>query len=319
MIQIMIDNGAGLFIPTVCGGVTWSLERQGVPGKLEFSMLYDPSVSFEEGNRVSLFMNGNGLFYGYMFERKRGKEGKISVTAYDQLRYLKNKDTYCYEDQTASEVIRMIAADFNLTTGEVADTEFKIVSRSEPDKTLFDIILTALDLTMAANKEMYVLYDSYGKLTLKNIGDMRLDNLCINDAAAEDYDYSVSIDGETYNQIKVSIDNEETGKRDIYMTKDSANIGAWGVLQYYYKAEKGDNGQVLAEQMLAKYNRKTRKLSVKGAFGDIRVRAGTLIPVFLNLGDMETNRYMVVEKVSHTWEGVLHTMDLTLRGCDFIA
>lgn len=317
MIQIMIEHGGQLFIPAVCGTVTWRLERQGMPGKLTFSIMRDDSVLFVEGDHVTLHCNEIGIFYGFIFERKCGKDGIISVTAYDQLRYLKNKDTYYYENKTASEVIQMLAADFNLTLGEVTDTGFKIESRPEPDKTLFDIILNALTLTINATKQMYVLYDNYGKLTLKNIGDMKL-NLLICDRTAEDYDYSIGIDGETYNQVKVSIDNEESGKRDIYIAKHTENINAWGVLQYFHKGEKADNGQALAETMLKKYNHKTKKLSIKNAPGEVEVRPGCLLPVMLDLGDMKLSNYMLVEKVTHSFEGALHTMDLTLRGCDFI-
>lgn len=317
MIQILIEHGGQLFTPAVCGTVTWSLERQGMPGKLTFSIMRDDSVLFVEGDHVTLHCNEIGIFYGFIFERKCGKDGIISVTAYDQLRYLKNKDTYYYDNKTASEVIQMLAADFNLTLGEVADTGFKIESRPEPDKTLFDIILNALTLTINATKQMYVLYDNYGKLTLKNIGDMKL-NLLICDRTAEDYDYSISIDGETYNQVKVSIDNEESGKRDIYIAKHTENINAWGVLQYFHKGEKADNGQALAETMLKKYNHKTKKLSIKNALGEVEVRPGCLLPVMLDLGDMKLSNYMLVEKVTHSFEGALHTMDLTLRGCDFI-
>ena len=79
----------------------------------------------------------------------------LYTSAYDQLRYLKNKDTYVYENKTATEVVQMIAADFNLSVGAMDDTGFKIESRSEPDKTLFDIILTALGLTTISTGQMY--------------------------------------------------------------------------------------------------------------------------------------------------------------------
>lgn len=319
MITLLIDNGTQQFQPAVAGKITWSLERQGVPGKLSFSVYQDSTLSFTEGSRICLFVNQKAVFYGFVFERKPKKDKTTDVVAYDQLRYLKNKDTYVYENKTATEVIQMIAADFNLSVGSLDDTGFKIESRSEPDKTLFDIILTALGLTTISTGQMYTLYDDYGKLTLKNMGSMKLDIL-IHPATAQDYDYTSSIDGETYNQVKVSIDNEETGKRDIYIAKHTENINAWGVLQHYYKADsKETNGQAVADKLLAQYNRKTKKLSIKDAFGDIRVRAGCLIPVMLDLGDTKLNNYMLAEKVEHTFDGSLHTMDLTLRGGEFSA
>lgn len=318
MIDILIADAEAPFRPVVLDPVSWSMERQGSPGKLTFSILQERDQILEEGSRVCLLEEGIGLFYGFLFEKKVGRDGKIGITAYDQLRYLKNKDTYVYENKTASEVIQMIAGDFNLRVGSLADTGYKIAVRSEPDKTLFDIVLTALDLTMVATTQMYIFYDDYGKLTLKNLGDMKLDTMVRPDTA-EDYDYTSSIDGETYNQIKVSIDNEESGKRDIYMVKSSENISAWGVLQHYQKADKGDNGQVLADQLLTRYNHKTKKLSIKNALGDSRVRAGSLLPVLLDLGETKIQNYMLVEKVTHNWKGALHTMDLTLKGGEFIA
>lgn len=318
MISIVIANKTECFEPAVLDGISWSLERQGSPGKLTLTALQDGAAFFEEGNTVTLYEDGACLFRGFLFERKPEKDGAVGIMAYDQLRYLKNKDTYVYEDKTATEVIRMIAGDFNLDVGELADTQYKIAARSEPDKTLFDIILTALDLTMAATKQMYTFYDDQGKLTLKNLENMKVDTMIRADTA-EDYTYTSSIDGDTYNQVKVSIDNEETGKRDIYMVKSSENINEWGILQYYHKAEKGENGQALADQYLSRYNHKTKKLSVKNALGDSRVRPGCLIPVLLDLGGMSVNHYMLVEKASHNWKGNYHTMDLTLRGGDFIA
>lgn len=96
------------------------------------------------------------------------------MTAYDQLRYLNNKDTYVYENKTASQFIQMLAADFSLNTGTLEDTGFVIASRVEDNTSLFDMIENALDLTLQNSKEMFVLFDDFGKLTLKNISS----NVC---------------------------------------------------------------------------------------------------------------------------------------------
>ena len=66
--------------------------------------------------------------------------------------------------------------------------------------------------------------------------------------------------------------------------------------------------------MLKLYNKKTRELKITGAFGDISVRGGTMLPVRLDLGDIKTNNYMIVEKVTHKFDKDHHTMDLTLEG-----
>ena len=48
------------------------------------------------------------------------------------------------------------------------------------------------------------------------------------------------------------------------------------------------------------------------------MRAGTSIVVKLNLGDVQVNNFMLVEKVKHTFKFQEHFMDLTLRGGDLI-
>lgn len=67
------------------------------------------------------------------------------------------------------------------------------------------------------------------------------------------------------------------------------------------------------------YDQKTRKLTIQNAFGDVRVRAGSAVVVALNLGDIVTNNYMVVNKVTHTFRGDEHMMELDLIGGEFIA
>jgi len=313
MIELLIRNGNTMYQPVLEGDIKWETQRKGVPGKLTFTVLPDDIINFQEGNHVTFKVGDAKIFYGFVFKKERSKDKLIKVIAYDQLRYLKNKDTYIYYNKTASEVVGMIANDYMLNVGDVTDTEYKIETRIEDNKTLFDIILNALDLTVEAKKKLYVLYDNFGKLTLKDVESMRL-SLLIDEETAEDYNYSSSIDGETYNKIKLSYENKETGKREIYMAQDATHINNWGILQYYEKIDEVVNGKAKADALLKLYNAKERNLNIKNAFGDVKVRAGSSIPVNLNLGDIIAKNYLIVEKVIHTFSNDQHMMDLTLRG-----
>lgn len=317
-VELMIQNGSKVYIPVVEEGITWQTERMGSPGELKFSVVKDDVINFTEGNAVRLRVDGKNVFYGFVFTKKRNKDGIIDVTAYDQLRYLKNKDTYVYTNKTAGEFIKMVASDFQMQTGTLEDTGFKIASRVEENTTLFDMIQNALDLTLQNKKEMYVMYDDFGKITLKNISSMIV-NILIDEETGENFDYSSSIDSETYNKIKLTFDNEKTGKRDVYIAQSTANMNTWGVLQYFDTLQEGENGKAKADALLELYNKKTRNLSISNAFGDVRVRAGCMIPVQLNLGDMKTNNLMLVEKCKHIFKENEHFMDLTLRGGEFVA
>ena len=318
-ITLTISSPKGEIIyPPVAEGMQLSSSRRGSPATLKFTALKDKAMAdlggFAEGALAQLFADGKPLFQGYIFSKRRDKEGAIECTAYDQIRYLKNKDVLRYKNMPASEVVKLIAADNNLQIGEIAPTAYTIPWRSEFNVTLLDMIETALDLELTNKGQMFVLYDDCGRLTLKNIAQMRLDIL-INAAAAENFDYTSSIDEQTYNQIKLV--SEEQQKK--YEVGDSEHIKLWGKLQYFDTLKEGENGQAKAEALLKLYNSKTRKLKINQALGDVRVRAGCLIGVALDLGDIIANTLMLVEKVTHTFRESEHLMDLTLRGGEFIA
>ena len=316
-IDLIIQHGDVIQYPAVVEGIDLSLERKGTPGKLTFTVVKDAVLNFQEGDPCKLTVDGVDVFYGFVFTKKRSKSGTIDVTAYDQLRYLKNKDTYVYENKTAADVVRMIADDFLLNVGTLDDTGHIIASRVEDNATLFDIIQNALDDTLTARQRLYVLYDDVGKLTLRDVENMKLD-LLLDADTLEDFDYKSTIDDATYNQIKVVHEDSDSGRRSIHVAKDGSNINAWGVLQLTESVEDIVNGQAKADGLLALYNQKTRTLTASKVLGRTDVRAGSSIVVQLALGDISVANYMVVETVRHTFTEQQHLMQLKLRGGTFI-
>lgn len=323
-IKLYVGDEAGkkLFQPVIQEGIEWSIERRGTPGKLIFKVLKDDISDFSEGSAVRMHVNGKKVFFGYVFKQQRTKEQIITITAYDQLRYLKNKDTKVYEKKTASQFIKMIASDYKLKVGTLADTKYVIASRVEENTSLFEMIENALDLTLTNKKEMFILYDDFGKLTLKSLSKMRVGTpnayLMIDEETGENFDYTSSIDDSTYNKIKLTYDDEKKGKRDVYITQNTPNINKWGVLQYFDTLSKGENGKAKADALLSLYNKKTRSLKITKAFGDVRVRAGSMIVVNMDLGDIKLKNFMLVERATHKFDESMHWMDLTLRGGEFV-
>ena len=323
-VELLIGNeeGTKVYQPAVEEGIDWSTERKNTPGKLVFKVLKDDILDFSEGSPVRMKVDGDNVFFGFVFKQNRSKDQIITVTAYDQLRYLKNKDTKVYEGKTAAQFVKMIADDFALNVGALEDTGFVIESRVEENTSLFEMIANALDLTLTNTGEMYVLFDDFGKLTLKSLSSMYVGvpgaYLMIDEETGENFDYTSSIDDSTYNKIKLTYDNEDTGYREVYIAQDSSNINKWGILQYFDTLQKGENGQAKADALLKLYNKKTRNLKITNALGDNRVRAGSMVVINLDLGDIKLKNWMLVEKCKHTYKEGEHWMDLTLRGGDFV-
>ena len=316
--EILIQHGSTIQYPAVVEGAKLTLERKGTPGKLTFTVVKDSKLNFQEGDPVKLTLDGTPMFYGFVFIKSRDKDGTIDVTAYDQLRYLKNKDTITEEGLKASDLLKRIATDFRLNLGTVEDTGYTMETVVEENQTLFDMIQNALDETLLTTGKLYVLYDDVGSLTLKDINSMKTD-LLIDMEAAENFSYSSSIDDATYNKIKLAFNNEKTGKRELYVAQDGEKINQWGVLQYFEEIQTATGAAAKAEAMLAHYDRKTRKLTIKNAFARPDIRAGSAVMVSLNLGDIIANQYLMAEKVVFTFKEDENMMDLTLVGGEFVA
>lgn len=313
-LELGILTTKGAISPTTFEGVTWETERRGSPGKLAFKCLFDENNLFEEGDLVTVKYKGQKVFYGFIFTISRDRDKILSVTAYDQLRYLKNRDVYEYRNKKASEVIIRLANDFKLNLGYIEDTKFIIPKRLEDGVSLFDIILTALGITLQNTKKMYILYDDFGELTLRDVENMKID-FTVDATVSENFSYKSSIENSA-NTVKIVKSDSKAGKREIYIAKDTSNINRWGVLQHYDTLGEKENGKMKADALLKLYNRKFKTLTIKNVFGDVRVRAGVSIVVTLDLGDIKVSNYMLVEKVKHTFNNQEHLMNLTVRGAD---
>lgn len=171
-------------------------------------------------------------------------------------------------------MLQMLAKDFRLKLGIVADTKHVIATRVEDTTELFTVIDNALSITTKNTGALYVLYDDYGKLNLRDVKTLKLDIL-IDEESGEAFEYTTSIADNTYNKVRVYREDKETGKRDNYIAQHGENMNQWGVLQLTESLDEGENGQVKADALLALYNRKSRKLHINKVFGDTRVRGGS--------------------------------------------
>lgn len=315
--RLTIQSNGRLFEPPVEEGIKIEWESTGSPGKLTFTTVKvgsgsNTNMSFHEGDAVCFYYDDKPMFLGYVFTKKRDREHRIEVTCYDQIRYLKNKYTYVFEKKTATQIIQALCADFNLNTGSMDNTSYVIPAIAEENTAALDIAMSVLEETLLNTGNRYVLYDNCGKIELKDCANMVSTTLIMEDTA-ENFDYSSSIDDETYNSV-VLYYKEDDNKVQVYSASSPSKINQWGTLRYFEETKNKTIAQNKANMLLNLYAKKTRELKVSGAFGDPTVRGGTLIPVRLDLGDITTNNYMYVEKVTHNFDNDHHTMDLTLGG-----
>lgn len=312
-VELAIFNGSRRMIPMTYDGITLEQTRQGAPAKLTFTVIKDEYLSFPEGAVARLTVDDKIIFKGFIFEKSRSKEQHISCTAYDQLRYFKNKDTWKIKSKKASEFLKIVCDQFLLKAGEIEDTGFVIENMICDNKTIFDAVQDTLDRTLINTGKMYCLFDDAGKICLRDVEKMK-SNLLICDQTAEDYDYSSSIE-ELYNVVKLKQkkSGEEVGQ--VYYKADPDSVNKYGALQFFENnLDENANPGMMAKRILELNNRVRRKLTIKGAFGDTNIRGGSSVVLDLALGDQHARLVAIVDSVTHTFINDYHTMDLQISG-----
>lgn len=320
-IEMIVQNtneGKAYDISDLISDISYDAEMEDNPGKLTFTLnnvFYGSYLS--EGSPVSFKVNGNNVFWGYVFKIKKDHKQQINITAYDQLRYLKSKDTYVFKNLTSDEIFKKLCTDYNIKMKIVDKSSYKLPGRVNDNKTLAEIIQYAFDRTLVDTGNWFMMRDNFGTLEHINVWEQRT-NIVIGDKSLlSSYDFESSIDEDTYNQVKLVKENKETQKRELYIVKDSSTIKKWGLLQYFETVDENSNEAQIKEKasmILKHYNKPKRTLKLE-AIGDLRVKSG--VGIILMIKDIESdvpyNKYVIVSKVSHKFNNSNHTMSLEVK------
>lgn len=320
--KIFAGGKKGVFdiTPFCVGDIKVTSVRTGKAGCIEFTVGRNlgRSFSFFEGDFIKFYVDGNIIFSGFIFSKERNAEHFIKVVAYDQLRYLKNKDTYCYSFKTASDVVMMIIKDFSLKYDSIDNSGYVINARIEENKSLFDIILNAADITYKNTGRRFVLFDMAGKLCFKDENNLKLPlSISIDDVDIIDFACKTDIDSDTFTQVKLFQKNKTKKIDKSIVVRNDSGIQSFGVLQYFEKMPDEYNDFQLkscAESILKEKNRVKTSFSVKCMgrnLGEENIRAGN--GIFINaidIGEEIAEGFYFIKKCVHTFSSGLHIIEM---------
>lgn len=285
--------------------VSWEDKLNDGCSKLEFSLV-DDSLKIANGSAVR-FIYGEIKYFGKIYKHGQNKKKEKTATSYDQLRQSKAKDTIVCKNDTVTTLTKKMCNYFSLMIGELTDTIYKLSVSVQDDKTWLDIIYSGISDTLTNKGKWYALRDEYGSVALRDLEDLKIDLVLGDESLCYDYDYEKSIDENFYNVVKLASDNETTGKRDVYIVKDSNSITQYGILQYFEVLDKNMNASQVktkADILLSLYNHETETLTLN-CLGDTRVRAG--VSFYASIEDIELDKRLIVRSVTHSFLPV-HTM-----------
>ncbi len=278
--------------------------------KLEFSYINDDLI-IENGSIVRFKFNNTNIFYGFVFKVSRNKGKEISITAYDQLRYCKAKDTLIVKGETVTSLVQKMCNYFKLSKGNVTDSKYILPTSVADGDPWLDIIYRAIGETLVNKGKKYCLRDEFGSISLRDMEDLKLDLVLGDESLCYDFSYDKSIDDGFYNLIKIHVQGDSKTVKDNQMvvSKNDNSIDKYGALQYFEVAQENTNvsqAKAKADMLLSLYNREVETLSLE-CLGDTSVRAGSSF--YAHISDIDLNKRLIVKEVTHEFLPV-HIMSL---------
>lgn len=312
--------GQPIQVNTDLSGCTTSIEvtfnRFDSASKMTFETVEDSGIKLSEGSAVQFVDNGTPIFAGFIFTAERSFDSTVKYTAYDQLYYLKAKASYTFTNMTLEQIIVQVASDFGLTVGSLASTGYTFPCLVKENTEILGMIFDALSQVIVQTGKIFVFYDNFGKLELREANEMLVRSLIGNDSLVTDYKYTRDIASETYNRVKLVRPNKETGRMDAFVHEDTDTQRTWGLLQYYDSVDENLNDaqiDAMCQMYLQYYNRVVQSAKIT-AMGIPGLRAGNVIPVKITqVQELSMNRLLLAEKVTHKYDGGAHTMDIEVK------
>lgn len=315
----MTGNFSTLDIAESVHSLEWVTDiTTGQAGKLIVQTIDDGRIAPKEGWHVFCSIDGARIFQGRLFTKeKSGNNNHWTLTAFDKLIYLKNTDTVVFKASRAGDIFRHVCQLAQVPSQVIDMGNYWCPEMIQDQTSYFSMIQHALDLTLINAGQWLVLQDNLTRLEIVDVLRMDTPILIGDNSLATDYTYKSSIE-DTFNQIKLTQDNADTNRREVFVVTDSNKINAWGLLQHHESVDERLSPQQVAERanlmMRAKSNPK-RDFTVE-CQGVVDIKAGRSIYVsFSSLASEGLSRISraIVMKCVHNWSGELHTMSLTLR------
>lgn len=306
------NDGKVYDISNISERIQLTSNLEGEAGRLTCTLQKDPNnlLQIANGSIISFIVDKVGMFFGYVFKIGTDADANYQITCYDQMRYLKNQDVYTTANMTSSQIFEKICEDFGLNYKVKVPSYYKPSPYIHDKKTLYQIIERGIQLSNIAENAQFFIKDEFGTLIWSEISYEKTNVQLGGGSMLTQYKYEKSIDDDTYNQIKLYRDNENTGKRDVWMVYDSNNIQKWGILQYLEKADDNLNSAQIrqkAENYLKVKNRETETLKLT-AEGIKELTAGKGIKFVLEREKID--KWMWIKSATHTFTKYEHTMEL---------
>ena len=322
MSLIILKGEQGYDVTQLVEQVKWKGRKGSSSRTLSVTLIDDDGykharsgIDVEQGHQCIFSYDGVELFRGIIMSQTQSNQKKLQFTAYDNGIYLaNNKDTFCYENKTASDVFRDCCTRFGLPMGEVAKCSYKIPELTKSKTTAFDAIADALSLDFDATGIRHYVASSKGKLSLLTRRENILQWVIEVGQNITSYSYSRSIE-DIKTRVKM-VSKEGTTVAEKSNAELEKKIGIFQEIDQPDESLTAAQVNDLIESIMEEKGTPERTLTVE-AMGIAEVISG--IGVYIIIPELEISRTFYVDEDTHTFEDNKHTMSLKLNYANDLA
>lgn len=322
MSLIIIKGEQGYDVTQLVEQAKWKGRKGSSSRTLDVTLIDDDGykharsgIDVEQGHQCIFSYDGVELFRGIIMSQTQTQAKKLQFTAYDNGIYLaNNKDTFCYENKTASEIFQDCCAQFNLPVGEVAKCSYKIPELTKSKTTAFDAIADALSLDFDATGIRHYVASDKGKLNLLTRRENILQWVIEVGQNLTSYSYSRSIE-DIKTRVKM-VSKEGTTVAEKSNAELEKRIGIFQEIDQPDESLTAAQVNDLIASIMEEKGTPQRTLSVE-AVGIAEVISG--IGVYIIIPELEISRTFYVDEDTHTFKDNEHTMSLKLNYANDLA
>ncbi len=266
-------------------------------------------LDVEQGQQCIFSYDGRELFRGIIMQQTQNSKKQLSFIAYDNGIYLaNNKDTFVYENKTASEIFRDCCNRFGLQMGEVVQCSYKIPELIKSKTTAFDAVADALSLDFAATGIRHYVASDQGRLSLLTRRENILQWVLEVGQNIVSFSYSKSIE-DLKTRVKL-LAKEGTVLAEKSRPDVEEKIGVFQEIEQPDESLSEAHLRELVASMLEEKSTPKKALDLE-ALGIVEVISG--IGVYVIIPELDLARPFYVDSDVHTFKDRQHTMSLKLN------
>ena len=297
-------------------GITWAGDITEASRSCEISLnntidgTTKAILTLEVGKSIRFKVDDDEVFRGVIFGTEMNSDGSMRITVRDYNHYLtKNTDSLKFKKMKASEIVKSICKKYGIDYGTIDDTGYVIPKLIFRDKTIYDMIITALTETRQKTGKVFLLSNEKGKLVLRE-RKKQVKRLVISDGS--------NILGANMTQSIEDLRNSVryTGKSGPdakgVTVSDSDSIKKYGLMREKQDdSDKKDSQlQPIASALLKELNKVATESNVD-VIGHKDIFAGATVQVTEKMTGLSGGFYVITD--SHTFEpSGVHTMSLKI-------